>query len=321
MKLIILILCSYMVGLNSHSQSQNGFYKGLERISWKDDNGKVHYYDAPRKWYHENLLLVENDSFFMYKMPVQIVKKKKFYSASDGAFYYYYGKAEKRDTGTIINLISDNCDYCGQEVRIDTFTGFRYPMARLKSYKMETLQDRLKIGDVVYTKTSKNETDFPPKSMFYFDSNSIYRVDPKNQYKLIATAIKHFLQTKELKLDNDTLRISMDRKNNDSVVETLDPGKIEMDTTGVILAYYNQIQLKKLIASSNKPIRYIEVGEIIDYWNAARISLTYVISLPNTQRNFSERQYHIVLEYHKIGAEYILREGLPENGWQLVERK
>lgn len=289
---------------------------------WTDEHGKVHYYDAPRKWYHENLLLIDNDSFFIYKVPVQIVGKQKKYSASDGAFYYYYGATKQTDTGTIVSLTMNNCDYCAHEVRIDKATGFMYPVVKVESYRLSKSANGIKIGNVVYSREAgKSKNFFPPREMFYFDSNSIYRMDPKEQYKLISTGIKHFLQTKDLKLDNDTLRISIDRFSDHSLVETLDAVNIKIDTTGVVLCFYTQKDLKTLVANSTKPVRYIEVGQIIDYWKAARISLKYVIALPESIHQFSERQYNNLFEYNKVGAEYILAGELPKNSWGLVEQK
>ena len=304
-----------------YSQVESGLYKGVERMCWKDDKGKVHCYDAPRKWYHENLLLIDNDSFFIYKVPVQIVGKKKIYSASDGAFYYYFGTATQTETGTIVSLITNNCDYCGHIVKIDTATGFMYPVNKVEKYKLTKSPGVLKIGNVVYSKTTGKEDYFPPRQMFYFDSNSIYRHDPKEQYKLISVGIKNFLQTKDLKLDNDTLRICIDRVSDDSTIETLDFTKIKIDTTGVTVIYYTRSELKRLTVNSGKPNRYIEIGRIIDYWKAARISFKYVISLPRSIHNFSERQFSNMFEYKKVGTEYILADKLPDNGWELIEQK
>ena len=290
-------------------------------MCWTNDKGKIECYDAPGEWYHENLLLIDNDSFFIYKVPVQIVGKKKIYSASDGAFYYYFGTATQTDTNTIVSLTMNNFDYCGHRVKNDTATGFMYPVAKVETYKLTTSPGNLKLGNVVYQKATGKDDYFPPKERFYFDSNSIYRHNPKEQYKLISMGIKNFLQTKDLKLDNDTLRICIDRVSDDSIIETLDPAKIKIDTTGVTVVYYTQSELKRVTVNSGKPIRYIEIGRIIDYWKAARISVKYIISLPKGMHNFSERQFSNMFEYNKIGTEYVLVDKLPENGWELVEQK
>jgi len=290
-------------------------------MCWTNDKGKVECYDGPRKWYHENLLLIDKDSFFIYKVPVQIVGKKKIYSASDGAFYYYFGRTQQTDSGSIVSLTMNNCDYCGHRIKIDTTTGFMYPVAKVENYKVTAIPKGIKIGNVSYYKTSYKENFFPAKQMFYYDSNSIYRYDPQGQYKLISAGIKNFLQTKELKLDNDTLRISLDRINDGSIVETLNPENLKIDTSGIIFKFYTQKELQKLATTFNQPVRYIEVGQIIDYWKAARISLEYVISLPKSIHKFSERQFSNSFDYNKVGTDYLLVDKLPENSWGLIEQK
>ncbi len=155
MKQFFIFLFSLALTSNLYSQPENGLYKGLERMRWTDEKGNAHYYDAPRKWYHENLLLVDNDSFFMYKVPVQIIGKQKKYSPSDGAFYYYYGVTQQTDTGTIVSLTMNNCDYCGHEIRIDTTTGYMYPVAKVENYKLSKSANGIKIGGVVYSREAE----------------------------------------------------------------------------------------------------------------------------------------------------------------------
>ncbi|WPV66328.1 hypothetical protein [Chitinophaga sp. LS1] len=321
MKIIITIFLIGFSSFKSFSQVESGLYKGLERMCWTDDKGKHECFDAPRKWYHENLLLIDKDSFFIYKIPVQIVGKKKMYSASDGAFYYYLGKIQKTDTGSIVNLIMNNCDYCGQRIKIDTATGFIFPLAEMESYKVRIIPKGMKIGNVSYYKERGKNNYFPAKQMFYYDSNNIYRQDPIGQYRLISTGIKNFLQTRELELDNDTLRISIDRINHGSIIETLNPEKLKIDTSGIIFKFYTQKELENLTITLNRPVRYVEVREIIDYWKAATVSFKYVISLPKTIHDFSERQYNNLFKYNKVGTEYLLVDNLPENSWGLKEQK
>lgn len=290
-------------------------------MCWTNDKGKVHCYDAPGKWYYENSLFIDKDTFFIYKVPVQVVGKKKIYSASDGGFYYWYGTLKQTDTGSVLNLIMNNCDYCGREEKTDSTTGFNYPVSKIKNYKFTTIPKGIKIGDVIYYKALQKNKYFPSKVMFYFDSNSIYRNDPIGQYKLISIGIKNFLQTRELKLDNDTLRINIDRINDNATVETLDPDNLKIDTSGIVFKFYSQKELKKLTAILNRPIRYIEVGQIIDFWKAARIKFEYKISLPKSVHKFSERQLSNLFEYNKVGTDYLLVDKLPENSWWLIEQK
>lgn len=174
-------------------------------MCWTDKKGKIQCYDAPRKWFHENTILIDNDSIFLYKIPVQIVKGKKIYSASDGAFYYYYGAIKQVDISQIAYVTSHNCDYCGTMVREDSLTGFNFPIPRFDTLRIIKGNNNLTIGKTLYKPLKQTkEFYFPARIMFYFDSNSISRRDPKGQYGLISQGIKNFLQTRQLRLDNDT---------------------------------------------------------------------------------------------------------------------
>jgi len=124
-----------------------------------------------------------------------------------------------------------------------------------------------------------------------------------------------------LSLDHDTLRVCLERKSFDSVIESLDPGKIRLDTANITLAFYTTAELNRLTATSARPVRYIQLTQIIDYWKAARIEMTYAISLPESIHHFSEREYHALFEYKKSANNYVLL-GEPEpSGWSLVEQK
>lgn len=321
MKIIITILLIVLTSFRLFSQVESGSYKGLERMCWTNNKGKVHCYDAPRKWFYENSLFIDKDTFFIYKVPVEVVGNKKIYSASDGGFYYYYGTIKQTDTGSILNLVMHNCDYCGREMKTDSITGFNYPVSKIENYKLTKITKGIKIGNVIYYKALQKDKYFPAKEMFYYDSNNISRRDPVGQYKLISTGIKNFLQTKELKLDKDTLRICIDRINDNEIVETLNPDNLKIDTSGIIIKYYSQKELKKLTTILKRPVRYIEVGQIIDYWKSARVSFEYVISLPKNVHKFSERQFGNLFEYNKVGTAYLLVDKLPENSWGLIEQK
>ena len=318
-----LLLIWTTVTLNSvHGQT---YYRGLEPICWKNSEGKIECYDEPRKWYHENTILIEKDSIFLYKTPFHVVKGKKLYSAADGAFYYYYGIIKDIDSCRMAYLTSYNCDYCAREVGIDTVTGYHYPVPVLDTLKIKFNDHKIEVGKIIYKELTLQKTDFfPSKSLFYLDSNSISRPNPKGQYNLISQGIKNFLQTKDLKLDNDTLRICIDRIGNHQenyLIETLDQNLIEIDSSNLIVKFYTNKQLNELQDHLNKPIRVIKINDIVDYWKAARISLTYEIILPNNIHNFSERQYNNLFEYNKVGHNYELMDGLPENSWGLIERK
>jgi hypothetical protein len=196
-----------------------------------------------------------------------------------------------------------------------------YPIPRQDTFGLARTNLGFKIGTVAYHKSTRPPDVFPPRNLFYPDpdSNDIYRNDPKGQYALISTGIKNFLETKMLTLDHDTLRICLDRKSFDSVIETLDPGKIRLDTTNITLCFYTTAELKRLAATSARAVRYIQLTQIIDYWKAARIEMTYVISLPKCIHHFSEHEYHALFEYKKRGNEYVLLGEPVPPGWSLVE--
>ncbi len=55
----------------------DGEFAGMEEI--KD-------YEAGKKWFHENSLLIKDDQAILDKVPLEIAKRRKEYSASDGGF-------------------------------------------------------------------------------------------------------------------------------------------------------------------------------------------------------------------------------------------
>lgn len=294
-------------------------------MCWKNKKGQIECYDSPRKWYHLNTILIDNDSIFLYKVPVRIDKNDTIYSASDGAFYYYYGVIKQVDTSQIAYLTSHNCDYCGTMIREDSASGFNFPIPRLDTLRVAKGNNILTIGKTVYKplKLTK-EFYFPAKTMFYFDSNSISRRDPKGQYGLISQGIKNFLQTKQLKLDKDTLRVCIERYEffeQKNLIETLIADSFKIDTTNIHFDFLTRNQLRTKSKRENKVIRYIEINEIIDYWKAARIELTYKIIVPKSIHKFSEREYNNSFEYLKVGQKYDLIGEPPENSWGLIEQK
>jgi hypothetical protein len=305
--------------------SAQTYYQGLERMCWVNENGKKECYDPPRKWYHLNTLLVDKDSIFLYKVPVVIEKKDTSYSASDGAFYYYYGAIKQTDSAAVAYLTRYNCDYCGKMVKKDSVTGFFYTVPKLDTLPITKSDKGFTIGKTIYKPIKPNKDFyFPDKNLFYFDSNSIYRREPKGQYGLIAQGIKNFLQTKQLRLDKDTLRICIERHdplNETILIETLTAGAFHIDTIGIQFVFLTRNQLRKKSKKENKVIRYIEINEIIDYWKAARIELTYRIIVPKSMRKFSEYEYSNLFRYDKIGQQYVLKGNLPENNLGLVEQK
>jgi len=309
MKRLYFLVLALFITAGTSAQLANGLYEGLEKNT------------AP--YYHHCLLLVAGDSLFLYKTPMLKVRGKMVPSASDGGFHYFYGAFSRRDTGTTIQLTEYNCDYCGHLMHIDSATGFMYPIPRQDTFALARTNLGFKIGAVAYHKSTSSPDDFPPRNLFYPDpdSNVIYRLDPKGQYALISTGIKNFLETKMLTLDHDTLRICLDRKYFDSVIESLDPGKIRLDTSNITLCFYTTAELKRLAATSARPVRYIQLTQIIDYWKAARIEMIYAILLPNSIHHFSEHEYHALFEYKKCANNYVLLGEPVPSGWSLVEQQ
>lgn len=311
-----LIIIFWLVSTTSFSQT---FFSGLERMCWINDSGEKECYDEPRNWYYLNTLLVDNDSLFMYKVPVQIESGDTLFSASDGAFFYYFGRQNNENADTTAILTMYNCDYCVRQVRIDSITDFMFPMPKIDTFKVSKMNNKLILGDVIYEISNRSDF-FPPKNMFYPDSNSIYRVNPKGQYDLISIGIKNFLQTQNLKLDNNSLIIGLDIIDDGEKIETLNPDLLSIDTLGLDFKYYSLNELDSLVNISKRVVRYVEIGEIIDYWAAARISLTYKILIPKEVSNFKEKQYSCLLEYKKAGMNYLLRKDYIHNGWELIEQ-
>jgi hypothetical protein len=322
MKQQFLLIFILFTAFQSVSQT---YYTGLERMCWTDTKGKIQCSDAPRKWYHLNTVLIDKDSVFIYKAPIRIEKQDTMHSAADGGFYYHLGVIKRGNTDTTAVLTRYNCHYCANRVLTDSLTGFIYPVPKLDTLKLSFTSNGLKIGNTSYSiaKPTK-EFHFPSKALFYFDSNSISRGDPRGQYGLISQGVKNFLQTNQLKLDNDTLRVCIERFKSFEdglLIETLIADSFHIDTANIHFQFLRRDQLKEVSSIENKVVRYIQIGEIIDYWKAAKISLTYKIAVPRSLRKFSEREYSCLLEYNKAGNAYELDGKLPENGWELVEQK
>ena len=85
--------------------------------------------------------------------------------------------------------------------------------------------------------------------------------------------------------------------------------------------FFTRNQLRTKSEQENKVIRYIEINEIIDYWKAARIELTYKIIVPKSIHKFSEKEYNNSFEYYKVGQRYELVREIPENSWGLIEQQ
>ena len=324
MKYYITTIILGLLNFHGFAQLENGVYKGLERMCWTNDKGKVECFDAPHKWYHLNTVYIRNDTMFLYKEPIMIRKKDTTYSASDGAFYYYFGKVYKLDTTLIAKLTMNNCDYCGRRYETDTSTGFQYPIIDTVKYLVHKNKNGFSLNGVNYLFKKKELGNFPER-LFYFDENSIYRTNPKEQYKLISQSVQDFLKSDSLKLKSDTIIICPDRfeqnifNQTDTISESLNPTLFHINNLDKKIIFLSFKALKEKVRTENKPFHFIQIGEIIDYKNAARITLTYKIILPQTIKGFSERQYHSVIEYNKTNNNYVLQDE-PFIGFELIEK-
>lgn len=280
-------------------------------------------YGAPEKWYHINQLLIDGDSIFLYKSPAVINGKDTSWSASDGGFPYYYGTLLRKDSLGRAYLTRYNCDYCAVRFFPDTSTGWQFPVPVLDTLAFRSIGNKVQLGDVTYDKKMDGfDSSFPPRSLFYLDSNSIYRNEPRGQYRLISQGILDLLRTRKLKLDGDTLHVCSDRVSTFSgpILETLDPSKLQIDTMGMVIRYHSYNELNQWPAQGNKPLRVIEINEIVEYWKAARIGITYRIWLPKTVHRYQDREYSGSLEYNKTPSGFTLLAPLDPD-WTLKEQK
>ncbi len=293
-------------------------------MCWVNEKGKVECYDAPRKWYHLNTVYIKNDTMFLYKEPIMVRKKDTVYSASDGAFYYFLGIIYSQDTTTRVKLVMNNCDYCGRRYKTDTITGFQYPVIDTTEYAIHKIKNGFSFDEVNYF-FKKKELDKFDENLFYFDENSIYRINPNGQYKLISQSVHDFLKSDSLKLKSDTIFICTDRfeqnilNGQDTILESLNPTFLNINYSDKKIVFSNYEELKQKTKIENHPYYFIQVGEIIDYKKAARITITYKIILPETMKGFSERQYHSLIEYNKVDGNYVLQEE-PFIGFELIEK-
>ena len=87
-----------------------------------------------------------------------------------------------------------------------------------------------------------------------------------------------------------------------------------------LIKYSTLSELESRIDVKKQIVRYVEIGEIVDYWRAARISLTYKILLPKGISDFEERQYNSLLGYKKNSMNYSLMKDHVQNGCELIKQ-
>jgi hypothetical protein len=319
MKRISLIFLIFL-SIKTYSQIDNGYYIGYERMCWKNSKGKKECYDAPRKWYHKNNLLINNDSIFIYKEPIHINKKDTLYSASDGAFFYFAGKILKNNDQYFATLLMTNCDYCARKVVIDSITGYVTPVTDTFTYQLANVKTDLVINNVAY-KLQKNDS-FPIPRQFFHQFFTIkdlsYRRNPLQQYDLINQCLKDFLNQDTLDFC-DTNIVCLDRYEFDDKIETFDKNLLNKTFNKYIVDY---LSLKDIFSKSeilSKPVRFIQIGEIYDTKVSTRISLNYKNYIPSKVINFQDKDYRYEYYYDKKVNEYKFREGV-QTGWSLIKK-
>ena len=149
MKIFLSILLIFLTG-TLFAQSLDGYYEGMERMSWVNEKGKTEYYDSPRKWFHFNHLTIKNDSVYLYRCPVILKKRDTLHSASDGAFYYHYGLLLKTDSGYFVSYYKRECDYCSHKKKKNPVTGKLLPENTQEIYKITVGDKGLEINGVKY---------------------------------------------------------------------------------------------------------------------------------------------------------------------------
>jgi hypothetical protein len=141
---------------------KNGVYIGYEEMIIIDaKSGKLINYgesiDSSKKWYHENIMVIHNDSVFLSKDPISIKGKHTFYSASDGSFYYYNGIIRKENDSLFLFLKLDHCDYCVRDLKKvgDSFIEDSSDYKE-KKYKLEINRNKIIFDSTVYIRQKKS---------------------------------------------------------------------------------------------------------------------------------------------------------------------
>lgn len=163
MKKVFIIILWIFCFISCLSQNlKNGIYIGYEEMIIIDDkSGKWINYgeaiDSSYKWYHENTMVIRNDSVFLSKDAISIKGKDKLYSASDGSFYYYNGIIRKENDSLFLFLKLDHCDYC---VKFSKKVGDSFiedsSVYKEKKYKLEINGNRIIFDSTVYIRQKKS---------------------------------------------------------------------------------------------------------------------------------------------------------------------
>lgn len=319
MKIISFILLIFL-SIKTFSQIADGYYIGYERMCWINSKGKKECYDAPRKWYHKNNLLIDNDSIFIYKEPIHISKKDTLYSASDGAFFYFAGKIFNNDDYDYTTLLMTNCVYCARKIIVDSITGYITPVTDTFTYQLAKVKSDLVINNVTY-KIQKNDSFPIPRQYFnqFFSIQDLsYRRNPLQQYDLINQCLKDFL-SQDTVFSPDTVIVCLDRFEYEDKIESLDKKLLNNTCNKYIIDYLSFNDISSKSEGLRKPIRFIQIGEIYDTKVSTRISLSHKFYIPSKAINFQDKDYRYEYYYEKNDIEYIFREG-EQTGWSLITK-
>jgi hypothetical protein len=317
----IYLIFLIFISIKSFSQIDNGYYIGYERMCWINEKGIKECYDAPRKWYHKNNLLVSNDSIFIYKEPIIINRKDTLYSASDGAFYYFSGKIFNVDSKDFITVVLTNCDYCAQKIIVDSISGFITPITDTLTYRLTKNENDLVINNVIYSLHPFESFPIPRQyfnQFFVPDVNFSYRRNPLRQYDLINQCLKDFLNQDTLNF-SDTVIVCFDRFDYNDKIETLDVSFLNTNYNNYKIEYLSLDGILALSEKHNKAMRYIQTGEIYDTKITTKISLTNKICVPSKLKGFQDKEYRYEYDYAKDNADYKLIKA-EQTGWSLIQK-
>ena len=181
---IILILI-FLFPIKTFSQINEGYYIGYERMCGTNSEGKKECYGKEGKWYHKNNLLIRNDSVYIYKEPIYIIRKDTFYSTADGAFYYFVGNFLKKSKQMIISIILINCDYCIDDYLMDSITGLASFKPDTFNYPVYYKKTELIINSVKYNFQSNKSFPIEDTYLNKFFKTQKFEIDPTEDKKLI----------------------------------------------------------------------------------------------------------------------------------------
>jgi len=182
-RILLQLLFLLIVSLTGNTQNLTGYYIGKERLEMSVDYGSDKGIKKERKWFHLNHILIENDTIYIYKEPVRLIKGDTIHSASDGAFFYYYGIMHYEGGNPTAEIKLTNCDYCAWPIANDTIN------SNIRFYKVKIHPKYLIINKIKYNLESKRKFPFDKKGI-----NQLFKTEYKGnllQEKDTLVAVKH----------------------------------------------------------------------------------------------------------------------------------